>query len=464
MNVNVLIRPRRLTLHWGAILGMAMGLQLACSPGNLVGTADIPSNLSDPAATKTPAGALSAYWGTLALFRSAFGGPAGDIETTGMLSDELQDGVHIGAVGLLSVAALDIRKLPEYTDPAMESESAYPTTYSQLQKVRGQAAEASGLLRDFAPDASPALRGHLYTLQGYSEVQLAELFCSGIPLSTLDYSGDYTLKPGSSTTDVLTHAQALFDTALALSTDSVRFMNLARVGKARVLLDLGNFAQAAQAAAEVPTGYRYQISYTADLSAHATNFAYNPAPFEGLSESDREGVNGLDYRSSADPRTSATAAGRNGPTLGGTMTYRPDKYAADGSSSIVLADWVEARLIQAEAALQVGDPSWLATLNQLRESAITPALPDTTDPGTSDPGARVNLLFRERAFWLFLTGHRQGDMRRLIRQYGRPSLQVYPVGAFPGNGASYGTDVTAPIPASERVSNPQFTGCLSRGS
>jgi len=40
-----------------------------------------------------------------------------------------------------------------------------------------------------------------------------------------------------------------------------------------------------------------------------------------------------------------------------------------------------------------------------------------TDPGTAE--ARVDLLFRERAFWFFLTGHRQGDLRRLIRQYGR---------------------------------------------
>jgi hypothetical protein len=71
-------------------------------------------------------------------------------------------------------------------------------------------------------------------------------------------------------------------------------------------------------------------------------------------------------------------------------------------------------------------------------------------------------MFRERAFWLFLTGHRQGDLRRLIRQYGRNAVQVYPTGAYPG-GATYGNDVTAPIPAAERLSNTLFTGCASRG-
>jgi hypothetical protein len=461
MRMIALNRPRSLRLC-RMIMGLVLGLQVACTPGDLVGVADIPSNLNDPAATKTPAGALSAYRGTLAIFRSSFGGSRGGyVASAGMLADELQDGDEIGAAGF-SGSTLDTRRLPEYTDPTLESDS-YVDTYSGLNKVRGQASEALGLLRDFAPTASPALRGHLYALQGYSEVQLAELFCSGIPLSTLDYTGDYTLKPGSSTTDVLTHAQALFDSALALSTDSVRFVNLARVGKARALLDLGNFAQAAQVAADVPTGYRYQVSYTADLSANAFNFAYVvPGAYVRFSESDREGQNGLDYRSSGDPRTIASEAGRNGAFGDGVMTYHPDKYSADGSSPIVLADWVEARLIQAEAALRVEDPSWLTTLNQLRETAFTSALPDTVDPGTT--ASRVDLLFRERAFWLFLTGHRQGDMRRLIRQYGRDASHVYPVGAYPGSGGSYGTNTTAPIPATERVSNPEFTGCLSRGS
>jgi hypothetical protein len=29
---------------------------------------------------------------------------------------------------------------------------------------------------------------------------------------------------------------------------------------------------------------------------------------------------------------------------------------------------------------------------------------------------------------------------------------------------SYGTDVTVPIPDNERIGNPKFTGCISRGA
>ena len=322
-----------------------------------------------------------------------------------------------------------------------------------------------GLLRDYAPDRSPALRGHVYALAGYSEVLLAEFFCSGIPLSTVDYGGDYTLKPGSSTSEVLQHALTLFDSALVLAPDSARIMSLVRVGRGRALLDLGQFSAARQAVAEVPDGYRYDVSYSAvgvgAVGGSTSNFALiAPTDQWHLTVSDGEGGNGLDYRSSGDPRTRATAIG---PSQYGVMLYHPDKYSTAGDSPIVLADWVEARLIEAEAALQAGDvATWLATLNRLRKTAITPALPDTTDPGTQD--ARVDLLFRERAFWLFLTGHRQGDMRRLVRQYGRRVENVYPSGRYPAGSAFYGNDVTAPIPASERVGNPLFTGCLSRGA
>jgi hypothetical protein len=95
-----------------------------------------------------------------------------------------------------------------------------------------------------------------------------------------------------------------------------------------------------------------------------------------------------------------------------------------------------------------------------------------TDPGAGLSGsaataARVKLLFDERAAWLFATGHRQGDLRRLLRQYNslpafQSEQQVYPTGEYlaPGTG-QYGSDVTAPIPATE-YANPKYHGCLDR--
>ena len=104
-----------------------------------------------------------------------------------------------------------------------------------------------------------------------------------------------------------------------------------------------------------------------------------------------------------------------------------------------------------------------ALLNTLRTTGIT-GLAVLPAPAPQTQEAMVSLLFQERAFWMYLTGHRLGDMRRLIRQYGRGAETVFPTGdqAPPVSGA-YGTDVNFPIPASEK-NNPNFTGCLSRGA
>jgi hypothetical protein len=257
-----------------------------------------------------------------------------------------------------------------------------------------------------------------------------------------------------------------FDTAIALIKDSTRILNMARIGKARALLALGNYDSAAAAVATIPDGFSYDVKYAGTAvtgivapSSQALNFAYVNGAWLGT-VADTEGGNGLPYRSSDDPRTATTSLGTN--AFGVTMYY-PAKYAKTGDTPVVLADWIEARLIEAEAALKAGHTIvWLSKLNHLRETAITPALADTTDPGTLD--AEVNLMFRERAFWLFLQGHRLGDMRRLVRQYGRSPQEVFPTGSYAGGTGSYGVDVNAPIPATELEYNSKFAGCIDRNA
>ena len=82
-----------------------------------------------------------------------------------------------------------------------------------------------------------------------------------------------------------------------------------------------------------------------------------------------------------------------------------------------------------------------------------------TDPGT--PGGRTDLHFQERAWWLQLTAHRLGDMRREVKSFGKPTSAVYPSGAY-FKGANYGPNLELPIPLDE-VNNPNFTQCLDTG-
>ncbi len=483
---------RQIRLLMSGLLFVLAGVMLGgCAPEQVLGSNTLPPDVPDPAVTKTPEGALAAYRGAVDLFRDAFGGRSNSvILPMALLTDELEDS-NVGLPGVsYGEMRLDARQLPEYTDPGLEGNPPYVSAYGALQRARGQMQEALGALTAYAPNASPALRGRLYALEGYTEIFLADLFCSGVPLSTLDFERDYTYAAGSTTHEVYQRAVAHFDSALALATDSADVVSLARVGKARALLALGDYADAGAAVAQVPDAFRYAIAYGNGNDVHG-NFAAgiqfhagpgNPQNADGAGMTDREGGTGLPYLSSGDPRTRGVFVGTN-PY--GVAHYVPAKYATDGSSPIVLADGVEARLIEAEAELHANDPSWLTTLNALRTDGTYETRPNAQDPtrtdtlwhaGTggvaglkplSDPGTpdgRVDLVFQERGYWLYLTGHRQGDLRRLVREYGRNPERVYPTGAYAGLNGRYGTDVTAPIPATERVSNPKFTGCLNRGA
>jgi hypothetical protein len=155
---------------------------------------------------------------------------------------------------------------------------------------------------------------------------------------------------------------------------------------------------------------------------------------------------------------------------GGTFVRTTTIY--DRLTPIDIVGGLDARLIEAEAALRGGNPGqWLTILNSLRTGAsrITQigtvtlsatALPALTDPGSDT--ARVSLLFREKAFWTFSRGQRLGDLRRLVRQFGRSPANVFPVGTHYKTSA-YGDDVNFPIHTDEE-NNPKFTGCLDRNA
>jgi len=172
---------------------------------------------------------------------------------------------------------------------------------------------------------------------------------------------------------------------------------------------------------------------------------------------DREGGNGMDYISARDLRVTVirNAAGAPTPRAGqdGAQHYTQTVFPA-ANSPMTLASGVEARMIEAEAALKKNDATtYLAKLNDAR--ALVSGLTPLTDPGAGV--ARENLLFRERAFWFWGTAHRLGDLRRLVKDYKRGAETVYPSGPY-FKGGAYGTDVVL-IPAQAEKNNPDFTGC-----
>lgn len=234
--------------------------------------------------------------------------------------------------------------------------------------------------------------------------------------------------------------------------DSVRFLYLARVGKARALMGLGQYGDARESVKDVPTDFVYR----AEFAVPDTNAVRPQSGGALFTSGGAEGGNGINWLAAQDPRVPIK------DTIRGTV--RSSKYPS-ATSPIVIADGIEARLIEAEADLRDNKPLWLTTLNQLRARLVngtgTRILADTTDPGTMD--SRVNLVFYERAFWLYATGHRHGDLRRLIRQYQRDAGTIFPMGIYtPSNsftGVLYGTAVVFPVPEAGHT-NPYFQGCL----
>jgi hypothetical protein len=448
------------------------------------------------------------------------------------LTDELEDPKAGTSTGLQNfnnaLYPLDERILPAPSAADVLMGVGGRLSYNNLNAFRKLANQAIGALAAYdtvATDTASVrvLRSELYALEGYGEIMLSDLFCSGVPLSTLDFEQDYTLHTGSTTAQVYEDAIAKFDTALVLAAGNDRMTNLARVGRGRAWLNLGQYDSAAAAVKDVPNDFQYQLAgawYGAGVGpSAATNVLEANAKV-----SDREGLNGLPYISIADPRSAAIAV-----SYSGRIQQFPAKYQSvltGEMSPIIIADGTEAQLIRAEGALHAGDVgTWLTTLNALRTSGVVDSVAwldtvgvttgiygdtgrfvsqhvDTVYNAThtsiahiytintyqrpvwqagtggmsglypiSDPGndaARVDTMFTERATWLFMTGHRQGDLRRLLREYGPtyPSMSdqahVYPVGTYtaPGRGI-YGNDVTVPIPATE-YANPLFHGCLNR--
>jgi starch-binding outer membrane protein, SusD/RagB family len=225
--------------------------------------------------------------------------------------------------------------------------------------------------------------------------------------------------------------------------------------------------------ASVSTTFQYNYQHSETTNAQTTGTWALTTNVGRFGVAARKGGNGLPYQTDGDTKNATfdprvanairpTDGGRgfDKGLPGGEFQFVQQKYPVR-SSPITIADGVEARLIEAEAALQTDPAAALVILNALRSNAAlltlrgyaAGSLPPLTLQATKD--AQVDQLFKERAYWLFLTSHRLGDMRRLIRQYGRGAETVFPTGPY-FKGGTYGTDVNSPVPQREQ-NNPNYT-------
>lgn len=443
--------PRRLLAPAGALAaGLAVG---ACSTDTL--EVSNPDVINADAVTNA-AGATAVRNGALRDFAVVYSGTQdGFIVATGNLADE-------------------INATDTFFDRLLPNERSIPnnlpvqdTYYTNLHRARTGAARAIRLWTQLKPAAKDSL-SELYSLRGFTETFFGEAYCAGVPFSD-EQDGQIAYGEPLTTPQLFQRSVATFDSALANAT-AANLQQLAAVGRGRALLNLGQFAEAARAVAAVPTTFRYQVFHSAATGAQFNGvWSGLSVPSARYMAATNEGTNGYAYlQTPADPRMPWAPSTRLG--FDGSTRNMPTqmKYPAN-TSPATLADGIEARLIELEARLQGGAQAdrdaVFAGLNTLRATAVTPGMPALTGGAPTTQAAAVDQFFRERAAWLWLTGHRLGDMRRLIRQYGRAANTVFPVGPVATRvGSTYGSDVNYPIPFIESNNPKAQQGCLNRGA
>jgi hypothetical protein len=410
------------------------------------------------------AGAAAIYAGAIRDFGAAFAGDGGltegQVMTSGMMADEW-------FLGDTFNTRLDFDSRNTLLD-----NSTLLGVFRVLQTARlGSHRAIDAMLAAEFTEADDARFGQMYNRIAMVFLLAAQNYCSGIPFSAVQ-DGAIIAGEQLTTTQMLDSANFYFDRALAANAGTGNINHtFAQLGKARILLHRGtaSFAEAATLVNGIATTARV-------INEHSTSTAINEnGVFVFNTQNERwilahqEGGNGLAFRGAGDGTNPATADPRvtwkrdpNDLAFDNTLPmYDLTIYTLRESPSVIFKG-EEARLIEAEAALQAGDnATFLAKLNELR-AAVTGLAP-LADPGTA--AGRVDLLFSERAFWLFATGNRLGDMRRLIRQYGRDANTVFPIGTY-HRGGTYGPDVNFPVPDQEKQ-NPNYSGgitCLDRNA
>ena len=449
-------------------------------------------DIGDPAAFSDST-ALPAFRGAaLGDFSVAYDANAGDNQITysGMLADE-----YINSETFPTRIEIDRRNTQERNASLEDvTRRLYRARTSAENAIAAyQRFSAGGATNPFnnAVDPGNVQRSEVFSLAAATYILFGEHYCSGVPFSVRNPDDTFSYGGQETTQQIFERALNRADSAIAIAVRDSAFratsnttaptattlqnLRLGRVLRARALMNLGRFAEAGATAASVPVGFNYVISHSENTTRQNNGIFAFAQLSRRVSAADREGINGLPFRSANDPRTPtnrpAGAAGRGFDDV--TPQFNALKYNSR-SAGTPLATGIEAQLIVAEAQLRAGG-DFLGTLNALRPNAtttrtvffnepalagqggLTPAntvtnLAPLTDPGNA--AGRVDLLFRERAFWMWLTGHRLGDMRRLVRQYGRSSESVFPTGQY-FKGGVYGTDVNFPLTVDER-NNTEF--------
>jgi len=311
-----------------------------------------------------------------------------------------------------------------------------PNVYEPLSTARWMADDALSRLDDWGDAQVPnrvELTATAAAFSGYSLTLMGEAMCS----AALD------LGPEMTPDEIFATAEERFTRAIdaASSSGMTDILNLARVGRARARLNMGQSADAAADAALVPEGFSYDFNYSsADESTENKIFALMDRELMATVE---VGYRDMQFQGVPDPRVVAVDLGVQGPgtdiEIWGTTKYT----ALD--SPVPVATWEEAQLILAEVALNSGQlQQAVGIFNALHDRVGLPHFA-STDAGE----IRAQLIY-ERGAELFLEGQHMQDLERF-------NLTLYPAPGTPFyHGGVYSDQICFPLPDVEYLNNPNI--------
>jgi hypothetical protein len=301
--------------------------------------------------------------------------------------------------------------------------------YGPLQQARVIAEDAITRIEGWSDAEVPLRTEKLATLAvyaAYARTLLGEAFCE----MAIDVG------PLMTPAEVLESAEARFTEAIAYAqaANAPAILNMARVGRARVRLNLGKTAEALADATLVPQGFAAESRHSGSDPTRF-NKVYGDNYIDGFISVSLEFV-GLTFGGVADPRVVVVPGTKKGHDQ--SDIYLQTKYTAY-TSPIRIASWEEAQLIIAEIQ---GGQTAVDIINALHTAAGLPAFSST------DPIAIRDQVREERRRELFLEGHRLNDMIRWSIPFA--------TGQSPYSGVTYGTTTCMPLPQRERDANPNF--------
>lgn len=425
------------------VLVVLTSLSISCDSVVEVTDPDIvtPESLNSEAGIQTlRAGSLGDLAVAMSGSAAGHGGTTGLIVMSGLMADEYS---YSGTFPTRREA--DTRNLQDINGDIN-------TIYGNLHRSRTGAETTIDLLANFG--GNPEVESEMQSIVGYAYVMFAETFCGGVPFSKAPADGGELIYGEPLTTEQMFNAAVeWFDQAITNAGSNDKLANLGRLGKARSLLGLGQIDAAAGEVSAVPSDFVYNIEQS-DNSRRQENGIYIMTTVRRqFSIADGKGGNGLMYRSAMDPRTpwdGGTEFGQDDITL----YYNQLKFNSS-SVPVALASGIEARLIEAEAAASADDAQTVENIHNELRAAM--GLSELDLSGIS--GEDLLLAhFSERAFWLFSTGHRLGDLRRLVDVYDMMPSSVFPWGPY-FKGGEYNPNLKFLVPQSES-NNPNYVGCL----